>query len=77
MHFYLSGGKKISEETIYKNIKSKKYKHKSHRGLLGKLFGNRGDMYQNQKEVKQFLIEKLKNDHPNQYELYTKTMDEL
>ena len=34
-------------------------------------------MYQNQKEVKQFLIEKLKNDHPNQYELYTKTMDEL
>jgi len=74
--FSLPGGKKVNEETLYKNIKSKKYKHKSHRGFFSKLFG-RGDMYQNQSEAKNFLINKIQNEHPEQYKHYSKAMEEI
>lgn len=75
--FLLSGDKKVSEESLYKQIKAKKYRHKSGRSFLGKLLSGRGDMYHNQGEVKQFLIDKLKNEQPEQFQHYQTTLGKM
>jgi len=68
--FFLSGGKKITEESIYKNLKSKKYKHKSHSGFIAKLFGGRGDMYQNEAEATKLIMAKVKKNQAKKIDGY-------